>query len=329
MAMEMTDAQAQLVERRHRVEALIARGGSAPELEDVIVQIDAALERFKAGTYGLCEVCHDTIEADRLKADPLVRYCLDHLSPSESRALQRDLDLATRVQAALLPPLEMTIGNWQIAYRYEPLSSVSGDYADIIRPTDGDAASLIFLLGDIAGKGVAASILMAHLHASMRTLVDLGLPLAQMMARANRVFCDSTMSDHYATLVCGRLDAGGGLELLNAGHCPPVLLHDGCATEIEATGVPIGMFCVGGYASRQATLARGDSLLLYTDGLTEAVDPDGNSYGSDRLIATALAHAGDEPRGLVAACVEDLAAFQGAAAERADDRTIMAIRRST
>jgi sigma-B regulation protein RsbU (phosphoserine phosphatase) len=328
METALPDAQAQLVERKRRVEGLIARGGPAPQLDDFLSQIDEALDRFTAGTYGLCDTCHEPIETERLRADPLIRLCLDHLTPSEARALERDLELASRVQATLLPPPQMTAGNWQIAYQYAPLATVSGDYVDVIRPDGGDGSELLFLFGDIAGKGVAASMLMAHLHASMRTLVDLGFPLAQMMARANRVFCESTMSDHYATLVCGRLGSTGGLEILNAGHCPPVLLHDGCATTLEATGLPIGLFCVEDFTSRKATLAPGDTLLLYTDGLTEAFDGDGNQYGTERVIATALAHAGELPGGLVAACIEDLEAFRGAA-RREDDLTIMAIRRAT
>ena len=327
METALPDAQALLVERKQRVENLIARGGPALQLEDFLSQIDEALDRFTAGTYGLCDTCHEPIEAERLRADPLIRLCLDHLTPSETRALERDLELASRVQATLLPPTQMTAGAWQIAYQYAPLATVSGDYVDVIRPDGGNASDLLFLFGDITGKGVAASMLMAHLHASMRTLVDLGFPLGQMMARANRVFCESTMSDHYATLVCGRLDSTGGLELLNAGHCPPLLLHDGRATPLEATGLPIGLFCVEDFTSRQAALARGDTLLLYTDGLTEAFDGDGNQYGTDRAIAAALAHAGDPPDRLVAACVDDLAAFRGTA-PREDDLTIMAIRRS-
>ena len=327
METALSGAEAQLVERRRRVEDLIAHGGRVPQLEDFLSQIDEALDRFAAGTYGLCETCHDPIEPERLRADPLIRLCLDHLTPSESRALERDLELAARVQATLLPPPQMTAGLWQIAYQYAPLATVSGDYVDVIRPASADGSALLFLLGDIAGKGVAASMLMAHLHASMRTLVDLGLPLGQMMARANRVFCESTMSETYATLVCGRLDAAGGLELFNAGHCPPLLLHEGRVTPLEATGLPVGLFCVEEYASRQATLAPGDTLLLYTDGLTEAFDGDGNQYGTERAIATALAHADDPPGRLVAACIDALAAFRGAA-PREDDLTIMAIRRS-
>lgn len=327
MPTAMPDARTALLERRERVENVMARAGRLPRLEDVLSEIDEALARVEAGTFGLCEVCHDAIEPERLAADPLITLCLEHLTPAETRALQKDLDLASHVQAALLPPPEVTAGSWQIAHRYVPLTSVSGDYVDIVRPSGEEAADAIVLFGDIAGKGVAASMLMAHLHASMRTLVDLGLPLSQMMARANRVFCESTMSSHYATLVCGCLGPDGSLDLVNAGHCPPVLLqHGGRATTVESTALPVGLFCVEDFASRRLALAPGDSLLLYTDGLTEAFDDEGEQYGMERLLATAVAHAGEAPRALVAACLGDLAAFLGST-RRSDDITVMAIRR--
>ncbi len=303
----------------------MSRAGRGRQLEDLLREIDDALARLSAGTYGLCETCHDAIEPERLQADPLVRFCLDHLTPSESRALEKDLELASRVQVALLPPHEMTVDGWQMAYHYHPQSTVSGDYVDVIR-RGAENPELLFLFGDIAGKGVAASMLMAHLHASVRTLVDLGLPLAQVMERANRIFCESTMSNHYATLVCGRLGADGNVELANAGHCAPLLLHDGQATMLDPTSVPVGLFCVEEFASRQLVLRPGDSLLLYTDGLTEAFNPTGDQYGTQRLAMAALAHAARSPHDLVGACLQDAAAFAGGA-RRADDVTVMAIRR--
>jgi phosphoserine phosphatase RsbU/P len=326
MATAQSAPRAQLIERRERVEGLIARSGRVQQLDAVLHQIDDALARYATGTYGLCATCHDPIEPERLEADPLIRFCVEHLTPSESRALEKDLELASRVQATLLPPSDMTVDRWQIAYHYEPLSSVSGDYVDVIRSADQEKGELLFLFGDIAGKGVAASMLMAHLHASVRTLADLGFPLPQMMARANRLFCESTMSNHYATLVCGRLGTSGQLEILNAGHCAPILVHQGHATIVDATNLPVGLFCVEDFTSRQATLEPGDSLILYTDGLTEAFDGDGNQYGTERLVATALAHAAHSPRTMVAACLDDVATFRGAA-RQTDDLTVMAIRR--
>src|SRR5581483_2563885 len=93
--------------------------------------------------------------------------------------------------------------HWETHYRYEPAGMVGGDYCEVIPAQEGD--SLFFALGDVTGKGVAASLLMTHLSAIFRSLVSLDLPLAELMARANRLFCSSTPATHYATLGRGVL----------------------------------------------------------------------------------------------------------------------------
>ena len=209
-----------LLERRARLQAA-AGSVSAAYLDDLIAQVDAALGRIDSGSYGLCETCHDEIEADRLESNPLVRFCLDHLSQAELHAHQQDLELATQIQSKLLPPRDVALESWDTEYRYEPVGAVGGDYCDMV--VLGDGKSLFFAVGDIAGKGVAASLLMTHLSAIIRSLLSLDLPLAEMVSRANRLFCESTAPAHYATLVCGRATASG-VELCNAGHCTPLLL---------------------------------------------------------------------------------------------------------
>jgi sigma-B regulation protein RsbU (phosphoserine phosphatase) len=325
MAMVPADARDQLIDRRERVESALAGGADAPQLEHLLREIDAALDRFATGTYGRCETCGDAIEGDRLQVDPLLRFCLDHLSPNEARALEQDLQLASRVQLNLLPPAALAVDGWQTAYHYQPQGTVSGDYVDLIRPA-GAGSDLFFLFGDIAGKGVAASMLMAHLNASVRTLIDLGFPLPQVMERANRLFCESTMANHYATLVGGRLTPDGALDVCNAGHCPPILVHEGRASTVDPTSVPVGLFCVKEFPARRLDLAPGDALVLYTDGLSEALDADGCDYGADRLADLVRAHASDTAEALVEACVRDLDRFRNGAA-RADDVTVMAIKR--
>jgi sigma-B regulation protein RsbU (phosphoserine phosphatase) len=294
-------------------------------VEDLLRDIDDALARMGAGTYGLCETCHDPIEPERLEADPIIRFCLDHLSPSQARALEQDLELASRVQLNLLPPSELSVEGWQVSYHYQPLGTVSGDYVDIVRPTASNP-DMFFLFGDIAGKGVAASMLMAHLHASARTLIELGLPLPQVMQRANRLFCESTMANHYATLVSGRLSPEGQLEISNAGHPPPIHLHDGEATMLDPTSVPVGLFCQKDYPERHVEVAAGDSLVLYTDGVTETFGANDSEYGVDRLVAVARANASRTASALVAACIKDMEAFR-AGIRRTDDVTLMVIRR--
>jgi sigma-B regulation protein RsbU (phosphoserine phosphatase) len=326
MATPVTDMRAQLLDRRQRLAAIVETGTITPQLEGLLRDVDDALERVAAGRYGLCDTCGDPIEEDRLEADPLIRLCLDHLTLTEARALEEDLDLAGRVQRTLLPPSPLVDQGWEMAYHYQPLGAVSGDYCDAVRATGSDEG-LVLLLGDISGKGVAASILMAHLHASMRTLVGFNLPLTQLIQRANRLFCDSTMANHYATLVCARFGASGQVEICNAGHCPPLFLHKGNIVPVEATGVPIGMFCVKDYAVKVHTLEPGDALVLYTDGITEARNPADEEYGEQRLALLVARLGGETPQAIVNACVADVAGFRDRA-RQFDDLTVMVVRRS-
>jgi phosphoserine phosphatase RsbU/P len=325
MAPPATDMRAELLNRRERLAAVVGAGMAVAGIEGLLNEVDAALGRLAAGTYGLCETCHDPIEEDRLQADPLLRFCLAHLTPTEARELEEDLDLAARVQQTLLPPSPLVDRGWEMAYHYQPLGAVSGDYCDAVTPAEPEEG-LLLLLGDISGKGVAASMLMAHLHASMRTLVGFSLPLPQLVQRANRVFCDSTMSNHYATMVCARFGATGTAEICNAGHCPPLLLHQGGIVPIEATGVPIGMFCAKEYGLKLHALDPGDTLVLYTDGVTEARNPADEEYGEERLTGLVASLARETPQAIVGACVADVARFRGRA-KRLDDLTVMAVRR--
>ena len=318
--------RAQLLDRREQLAALVHQGHGGPKLEALLRDVDEAVARVRDGTFGICEACGEAIEADRLQADPLLRLCLDHLTPAEARALEQDLMLAAKVQQKLLPPSPMVALGWEIAYAYEPLGAVSGDYCDVVRP-DGVDAGLLLLLGDISGKGVAASMLMAHLHASMRTLVGFDLSLTQLVERANRLYCDSAMAGHYATLVGVRLGPGGTVEVCNAGHCAPLVVQNRGVTPIPATGVPIGLFCAKDYAIETMTLEAGDTLVLYTDGVTETVDAADQPYGEERLVELVCRLASEPPQALVRACAADAAAFRGNA-RRLDDVTVVAVRRT-
>jgi sigma-B regulation protein RsbU (phosphoserine phosphatase) len=313
----------QLEERRRTLETAIAATPASEQISHLLREVDAALERMNRGEFGICESCHDSIEKDRLIADPLVRFCIDHLNNAEQRALERDLELAARIQKALLPPSNLRASGWQIHSHYEPAGVVSGDYCDIIQPADGD---LYFLLGDVSGKGVAASMLMSHLNAIFRSLATTHQPLDQLMALANRVFCESTMAGQYATLVCGRASRDGEIHLSSAGHCPPLVLRDGTAVAIEATGLPLGMFCAGEYAVVDYKLKAGESLFLYTDGVTERPNSSQVEYGLDRLSKFLAGRPGLGPDALASACLADLHQHSNGA-HKVDDLTIMVIQR--
>lgn len=313
----------QLLDRRERLQSATPAAEQAEQLVTLLKEVDSALERMDKGTYGLCEQCHEAVEAERLISDPLVRLCLDHLTSEERRSLEQDLALAGRIQSRLLPQAELSSNGWEICHHYEPAGPVSGDYFDVLAP-NGDG--LLFLLGDVSGKGVAASMLMAHLHAMFRSLVGFGLPVDQLVERANRLLCDSTIATHYATLVCGKANGQGELTLCNAGHCPVLVVQRGRVGTVGSTGLPVGLFREARYAVETVRLQPGDCLLAYTDGLIEARNASDGEYGAERLARVAGSKHGAAARALLRACLDDCVAFRSGTA-MADDLTIMALRR--
>jgi sigma-B regulation protein RsbU (phosphoserine phosphatase) len=313
----------QLLDRRQKLESAAVGYRDDGELTRLLREVDTALQRMDDGTYGICDVCHEPVETGRLIADPLTRLCIDHLSPVEQRALEDDLEMAGQIQTGLLPEPTQQIDGWEIAYHYQPAGIVSGDYCDIISDEKENA---LFVLGDVSGKGVAASMLMAHLQAMFRTLISVGLPLEQMIERASRVFCESTLPTHYATLVCGKTDRSGTVEICNAGHLPPLLFQAGDVRRIDATGLPVGMFCNEHFTCTRLQLQKGDTLLLYTDGFSEALNSGGTEYGAERLAELLKAHHELPPHDLLNACMRDWLSF-GDGRRTADDVTLMAIQR--
>jgi sigma-B regulation protein RsbU (phosphoserine phosphatase) len=319
------ELRARLLDRRRRLDSALRDFEETSQISRLLSEVDSALQRMDEGTYGLCEVCHDSVEEDRLMANPLLKNCLDHLTPNQQMELEQDLNLASRIQQQLLPGNDLRIGDWEIYYHYEPAGSVSGDYCDLLMPGT-ESGDVFFLLGDISGKGVAASMLMAHLHAIFRSLASVKLSANQLVERGNRVFCDSTMSPDYATLICGRAGKSGRLEICNAGHCPAVLVRSGDIATIEASGFPLGIFYDGEYGVEQLQLMPGDILFLYTDGLTEAKNNMDEEFGAERLIKVIQTNYMLSPRDLTELCLEDMKKFLSGLANT-DDLTIMVVRR--
>ena len=316
----------QLVARRQRLQSTANTVGLQDHIAELLNEIDTALAHMEAGTYGLCEACHESVEKDRLLADPLIRLCLDHLTAVQRRALEQDLELASQLQRGLLPERDLRFGGWTVSYHYQPLGLVSGDYCDLVVRENG-STNLFFAVGDVSGKGVAASLLMSQLHAIFRTLTATDLPAQALVERASHIFCETTMPTFFATLICGRADSLGGIELCNAGHCPALVGQNGGVTRLEATGVPIGMFCDGRYTTQHVRLAPGETLFLYTDGVSEARSGADEEYGENRLVGFLAQQTQLPPEALIRACLDDLNAFRSGQ-PLLDDLTIMAIQRT-
>ncbi|HTU32502.1 MAG TPA: SpoIIE family protein phosphatase [Candidatus Acidoferrum sp.] len=318
----------QLEKRREQLRQAIALPDAHlahPAFTNLLREVDAALQRIDQGTYGICEACNDTIERERLISDPLVRFCIDHLTSSEQRALEGDLELAAQIQRRLLPQADLKMPGWHIQYHYKPAGLVSGDYCDVIAPS-GNGNTPIFLLGDVAGKGVAASLLMSHLHAMFRTLSSMEVALDKLLDMGNRIFCESTFAGQYATLICGRVVNSSEVEIASAGHVPALLVRKSGVEELSSTGLPLGMFSTARYSITRAHLDPGDSLLLFTDGISEAANSTDAEYGIEHLSVIAGEQYGRAPLDFLAACLNDLKTFCSGAQQK-DDQTMMLVHR--
>jgi phosphoserine phosphatase RsbU/P len=322
IAAEQAYLRSELEQRRERLQSVLHSSADA-SLSSLLREVDAALARMDEGTYGICETCHEPVERERLLSDPLLRVCLDHLSPEEQRALESDLALAARIQKGLLPPSELSAAGWQVRYHYEPAGLVSGDYCDVLESDGG----LLFLLGDVSGKGVAASMLMSHLHATFHSLARTNLPLEGMVEAANRIFSESTLAGQFATLVVGRASRDGSVEFVSAGHLPVLHLGRNGAKSEGATGVPLGMFANARFPGHRLALTSGEALLIYSDGLTEARNAASEEYGVNRVRDIAERHFDAAPDHLIAGCLSDLQGFT-AGIKPQDDLTLLVLRRS-
>jgi phosphoserine phosphatase RsbU/P len=198
---------------------------------------------------------------------------------------------------------------------------VGGDYCDLIPGNDGE---LYFVMADVSGKGVAAAMLSSHLRAIFRSLIPIGLSTAELMTRANRLFRQSALPTQYATLVFGKTTTAGDLEIVNAGHLPVLLAGSSGTRLIESTGQPLGMFDDQLFTPARARLHPGDTLVLYTDGISEAENDDGVEYGRVRLQAIIEMNCGGRANQLVNACKQQLDGFRGRR-ERFDDETLLAM----
>ena len=315
------DLRSELIDWRERLEAAANDAPRSFELNGLLREVRSAIDRLSAAdSYGVCQVCHELIGQAAMNADPLARNCLSCLTPDQLAELDDDLGRAWLIQGEFLPKQNFKFNGWEVSYHYEPAGQLSGDYCDLISTDVGD---LYFLIGDVSGKGVAASLLMNRLHAIFRSLISAQLSVRSLVEKANHLFADNTMRPYYATLVCGKASPSGQVEICNAGHCPPLFMHDGIATPIAATGLPVGMFCQERYESAHFTFTKGDRLLLYTDGLSEARDRTNQEYGN-RLQAFLSDCTHLSAATVVNRLVQDMRDFSSQSPV-ADDLTVMAI----
>jgi phosphoserine phosphatase RsbU/P len=315
----VNNVREQLLAGRTRLADVLAESESDHVLH-LLEEVDSALHRIDHGAFGVCEECLGTVEDERLLENPLARVCLDCLTPKQARALEYDLELAAEIQKGLLPPCGVAFAGWDVCYHYQPAGMVSGDYCDLLR----ENGHLYFIMADVSGKGVAAAMLSSNLRAVFHSLVPLGLSVEELMVRANRLFRETALPTQYATLVLGKASTSGDLELANAGHLPALLVGKSGVRTFESMCKPLGYFSDDTVSVAKTRMSPHDTLVLYTDGVSEAENEFNDEYGVERLGRFLAERHSCCTAELVDACTEQVAAFRGTR-ERADDETLLAL----
>jgi serine phosphatase RsbU (regulator of sigma subunit) len=241
-------------------------------------------------------------------------------------SLKGDLEIARQIQFGLLPFEPWDRDGVRIATAMRPANTVGGDYFDVIELAEGRLAVAV---GDVAGKGMPAALLMALLQGSLRTLVSAGLRGSELVAKLNAHLCANIPSNRLITLVYAELDpATGRLRYVNAGHNPPLLLQAGSApARLAATAIALGITTEAEFPAMTLELDPGDRLVLYTDGITEAEDPRDREYGEARLGAWLQANRERPARALIDGVIAEVLEHCGNARPR-DDMTLMCLERA-
>lgn len=241
-------------------------------------------------------------------------------------AIQEEFRLAAHIQARLLPDSFPDLPGWDIHGRSVPALDVGGDYFDVIGVGDG---TLALCVADVSGKGLPASLLMANLQAVIRGQVMAGASPVECVRRANRLIFESTRSERFVTLFFGVLDPESGeLAYCNAGHNPPVLIRAGGGTEhLGEGGTILGVFEGAEFSMQSVVLGEGDTLVLYSDGITESNDTSGAEFGEERIVDLVSRRGSSSAADLERAILDEVERLMDPRF-RPDDMTLLIVKRA-
>jgi phosphoserine phosphatase RsbU/P len=207
---------------------------------------------------------------------------------AEQDRLRREVEIAASVQRRLFPQQRPRVDGFEVVGTCLPAREVGGDYYDYFALDDGQ---ILLAVADVAGKGLGPALVMSSVQAALRTIASPATHLSEMAARMNRLLCESTAGNSYATLFCARLDpTTRRLTYVNAGHCPPLVcrFRENVCTEtlLLRTGGPVvGLLTECVYEEGTVDLCNGDLLVVYTDGVSEAMNADDEEFGDARLLS--------------------------------------------
>ena len=257
-----------------------------------------------------------------------IRIERERLAEMELRERRRTVDLeqAAEIQRGILPRGHPVIEGIDLAGHNAPCRTVGGDYYDFIPYDDGRVA---VVLGDVAGKGMSAALLMSNLQARVQLLAEIPQDLAKLMSRLDQSVSVNAPANRFITMFFGVIDpAKGELTYCNAGHNPPLVIRaSGEVDRLPAKGTVLGIFPEIGYEQQSIAFESGDMIAIYSDGITEAENSDGDDYGEDRLAEMLVANKDLGAVAIIDAVLEHLSEFTNAAPFE-DDVTLLVARRT-
>jgi sigma-B regulation protein RsbU (phosphoserine phosphatase) len=293
--------------------------------------LDQTLAKVENDTLGICEVCHGRVEESLLAIDYTASVCLNCLSDEERHHLESELEFSSEIQRALLPQQAPSIPGLDIAAYSRPAQIIGGDYFDFFQFSGG---SFGLVVADVIGHGFSASLLMSSLQTALQTLALDNDSVAEVISRINRYYLHNVNLTTFITIFLGQYDPGRHiLTYCNAGHNPPILyrrLADGKGSThwLQPTAAAVGLVEEYKVRSEQITLQPDDTILLYTDGVTEATNPNQEEFGPERLMNLVLENASLSAQELVLVVRKSLADFC-AGRSPADDLTVVTVKVQT
>lgn len=243
----------------------------------------------------------------------------------ERERLERELALASEIQQRFQPTAPPHITGYELQGISFPCYEIGGDYYDFIEREDG---RLVIALGDVSGKGTAAALLMSSLHAAIHAQSASHDSLVATISAVNRYLADNIPANRFVTLFYAELEPeSGSMSFLNAGHNPPLILHSaGTVEQLASGGLPLGIKPDAEYREGRTQLQPGDVLVIYSDGVTEAVSPTGEEFGPTRLYEVVSRNVEASAAGIRDRIESSLTKFaQGTSA--ADDITLVIVKR--
>jgi sigma-B regulation protein RsbU (phosphoserine phosphatase) len=315
----------EFLETAPEAEKEICLGDDDHCIEEHLHVIETSLEKIEEKTLGVCVICHGHVDAQLLEMDYTAVVCLDHYSDEERRRLESELELSQVVQRALLPQRVPNIRGVELAAFSRPSEIIGGDYFDFFQFRDGTHGLVI---ADVSGHGVSAGMLMSSLQTAIRTLApDTDSP-AEILERINRFYIHNINFTTFVTVFLACFDPTTlTLTYVNAGHNPPAVRRgsDSTIRWLTPTAPAIGL--AEDFHPRMESIgfSEGDSLLLYTDGVTEVLNISNEVFGQERLAELVQQYADRTAPDLLQAVRQAVTIF-GGNQPLADDVTMVALK---